>query len=112
MNLIRRSSLKFQISSENGKTRYREGRDFARAVDPKLGNMPFPARSDLVPGPFRGRPPGSRLEEGQRVLASYSHAMIVYGCGVFACWNEPKMWTIMARNLKTCHEVSPASTAA
>ena len=39
------------------------------------------------------------------MLASYSHAMIVYGYGVFACWNEPKMWTIMGSNLKTCHEV-------
>jgi hypothetical protein len=106
VNLIRRGGLKFQITSENGKTVYREGRDFAKVVDPKMGNMPFlGAFQTWYQGPDVAVPPGSRLKEGQRGLASYSHAMIVYGYAVFACWNEPKMWTIMGRNLKTCHEV-------
>ncbi len=106
VNLIRRGSLKFQISSENGKTVYREGRDFAKVVDPKMGNAPFSgAFQTWYKGPLVAVPPGSRLKEGQRVLASYSHAMIVYGYAVFACWNEPKMWQIMGRNLQTCHEV-------
>jgi hypothetical protein len=106
VNLIRRPDLKFQITGENGKTVYREGRDFAKVADPKMGNAPYlGAFETWYAGPSVAVPPGSRLKEGQRVLASYSHAMIVYGYAVFACWNEPKMWTIMGRNLKTCHEV-------
>ena len=106
VNLIRRPGIKFQITSEDGKTVYREGRDFAAAVDPKLGNMPFLGSFQTwYAGPEVAVPPGSRLKEGQRVLASYSHAMVIYGYGVFACWNEPKMWTIMGRNLAICHEV-------
>jgi hypothetical protein len=106
VNLIRRPSLKFQVTSADGKTVYREGRDFVKAVDPKLGNMPFlGAFQTWYQGPLVAVPSASRLKEGQRVLVSYSHAMIVYGYAVFACWNEPKMWQIMGRNLKTCHEV-------
>ena len=106
VNLIRRPGLNFQVASEDGKTVYQEGRDFAKAVDPKLGNTDWPgAFQTWYRGPDVAVPPGSRLKPGQRVLASYSHAMIVYGYGVFACWNEPKTWTIIGRNLQASHEV-------
>ena len=106
VNLVRRDSLKFQITSADGKTIYKEGRDFANVVDPKMGNTEFPgAYKQWYAGPEVAVPDGSRLKEGQTVLATYSHAMMAYGWGVFACWNEPKMWKIMRRNLQCVHEV-------
>ncbi len=106
VNLIRRDDLKFQITSQDGRTVYREGRDFTKAVDPKLGNTDWPgAYKTWYEGPTVALPAGSRLKDGQRVLASYSHAMITLGYGVFACWNEPRMWQIMGRNLHSVHEV-------
>jgi hypothetical protein len=106
VNLIRRPSLEFRITSEDGKTVYAEGRDFAKTVDPRMGNTDWPGAFKLwYEGPTVAVPAGSRLREGQRVLASYSHAMCTLGYGVFACWNEPRMWDIMANNLRAVHNV-------
>lgn len=106
VNLIRRDSLPLQITSADRKIQYEEGKDFARVVDPKLGNTLWPgAFESWYEGPQVPVPATSRLKEGQRVLASYSHAMTVLGYANFACWNEPKMWQILTRNLHAVHDV-------
>ena len=42
VNVIRRPSLPLTITSEDGKTVYAEGKDFAEVKDPKLGHDPNP----------------------------------------------------------------------
>ncbi|MBA3708669.1 MAG: carbohydrate binding domain-containing protein [Planctomycetes bacterium] len=106
VNLIRRDALPFTITSADGKTTYTEGKDVADAKDPKLGMGRWPGDfQEWYEQPVVRVPAGSRLKEGDRVLASYSHAMIVLGYSVFTCMNEPKVWPLIKRNLHEMHTV-------
>jgi hypothetical protein len=106
VNVIRRDSLTFKITSQDGATVYEEGKDFAAVRDPKLMNDPFPgAHSYWHQAPEVAIPAGSRLKEGQTVLASYSHAMNTYGWGVFACPADPETMRLACKNLHQIHTV-------
>ena len=113
VNLIRRDGCPFKLTSEDGRTVYSEGADFAGAKDPALGMAVV--NGGVIPGiydywhepPVVTVPRGSRLKEGQRVLASYGHSINTLGWGTFVCMNEPKIWdwTLWGiRNLKTALE--------
>ncbi|MBA3710034.1 MAG: hypothetical protein H0W83_14585 [Planctomycetes bacterium] len=106
VNLIRRDSLPFTITSVDGKTTYAEGKDYADAKDPKLGNTDWPGLyKTWYEQPTVRIPTGSRLHEGDHVLASYSHAAITYGYGILACLNEPTLWPLLKRNLAELHRI-------
>lgn len=106
VNLIRRPSLTFKIASEDGKTVYVEGTDYAPVKDAKMGNAKWPGDFDYWhEAPQVTLPAGSRIRDGQTVLASYSHTMNVYGWSVLACMNEPKVMEIAKANLAMIHKV-------
>ncbi|MBA3710353.1 MAG: hypothetical protein H0W83_16205 [Planctomycetes bacterium] len=106
VNLLRRESLPFSITSVDRRTVYVEGTDVADVKDPKTGNTDWPGLyKDWYGQPSVRVPVGSRLKEGDRVLVGYSHASIVYGYGVFACLNEAKVWPLIERNLHELHTV-------
>ncbi len=98
VNLIRRDGCPFKVTSEDGRTVYAEGADFAGAKDPALGMAAVNGNVILGIYDYWHTPPvvtlprGSRIREGQRVLASYSHAVTVYGWSTMACMNEPRIW--------------------
>lgn len=106
VNLIRRDSCPFKVTSADGKTLYAEGKDFSEARDPKLGNVKWPGDYQYwYEQPVVSVPQGSRLKEGDVVLVSYYHAMNTLGWGVFACMAEPKTLEIARRNLANVHKV-------
>lgn len=106
VNLIRRPSLTFKVTSEDGKTVYEEGKDYDKVVDPKLLNTPWPgAHGYWYEQPVVKIPAGSRLTNGQKVLASYSHAMNTLGWGIFACMAEPRTLELAKANLQQLHKV-------
>ncbi|MFB3894373.1 MAG: hypothetical protein ACE15C_20405 [Phycisphaerae bacterium] len=106
VNVIRRDGLTFKITSEDGKTVFEEGKDYSKVADPKLGNDKWPGDYDYWhEAPKVTLPAGSRIKDGQKVLASYSHSMNVYGWGIFACMNEPKVMRIATDNLAMIHKV-------
>ncbi len=71
INVIRRPTLPLTVTSEDGKTTFAEGKDFSAVADPKF----TPCVSGWHEQPTVTIPDGSRLTEGQKVLASYHHAM-------------------------------------
>ena len=106
VNVIRRDSLTCKVTSQDGKTVYEEGKDYARIRDPKFGNVKWPGDFDYWhEQPKVAIPAGSRIADGQTVLASYSHCMNTLGWGVFACMAEPRVMEIAARNLAAVHKV-------
>ena len=106
VNLIRRPSLPFKITSEDGAIVYEEGRDYADARDPKMGNTEWPGYYKYwYEQPKVTVPAGSRIKDGQRVLATYSHAMNTLGWGVFACMAEPKVMELVKRQVASLHAV-------
>ncbi|HUT56670.1 MAG TPA: hypothetical protein VNA25_02220 [Phycisphaerae bacterium] len=109
VNAVRRAGAPLKLTSADGRTTYTEGKDFAGASDPKLGNVPWPGGFTIWHDPPAvAVPAGSRLVEGQRVRMSYYHTAIIHRSQVACCMSEPKVYDILdwqiARVLKN---VSP-----
>jgi len=106
VNLVRRDGAPFKLTSADGKTVYEEGKDVAPVKDPKMGNTKWPGLYEYwYEQPVVTIPAGSRLKEGQTVLASYCHAMNTYGWGVFACLCEPKVRELYRWHLDNVNRV-------
>ncbi len=101
MNILRREGTPLRITSEDGSVTYEEGRDFTGVRDPKLGMDPWAGDYTAWHEPPVVRvPEGSRLKEGQRVLASYYHAAIIYDGQVTCCMSAPKVYDILEWQVK------------
>lgn len=107
VNVIRRPSLPLSISSEDGTVVYREGQDFAEVKDPKLGNDPHPGYfTGWHRAPTVTIPQGSRLEDGQKVLASYHFATLVgKGEQINCCFSEPKVYELIEKQIQWVEQV-------
>ena len=107
VNLIRRASLPLSIRSEDGKKLYVEGRDFAEIVDPKLGHDPNPGHFTYWHSPPTvAIPHGSRLREGQKVLASYHFATTVGKAPqINCCLSEPKVYELIDKQVQWVEQV-------
>ena len=104
VNIIRRDSAPLKLTSADGKTLYAEGRDFSRITDPKLGNARWPGSYDVSQAPPVVRaPPGSRLKDGDRVLASYYHVVMTKRGQVTCNLAEPKLYDILDDEMKRVH---------
>ncbi|HUV39534.1 MAG TPA: hypothetical protein VMY39_07955 [Planctomycetota bacterium] len=77
VNLLRREGTPFKATSADGKTVYVEGKDLPEMRDPGLGNSPYKGGYQWHAQPEIVIPAGSRLREGDRVLLSYCHTMIM-----------------------------------
>jgi len=98
LNVIRRPGTPVSVKSEDGKTLYEEGRDFARIEDPGL--RPWDVWHQVPPLKLL---PNSRITDGQRLRVSFYHAMAVGDSQVSLCMSEPKLyelWAQQARLLK------------
>ena len=97
INIIRRDDLPLKVTSEDGKTVYEEGKDFSKVEDPKYLNDPNPGYFTLGhEQPTVTIPKGSRIEEGQKVLASYHFASESGKAGQMnVCMAEPKVLDLL-----------------
>jgi len=97
VNVIRRDGAPLRVTSEDGKSVYREGKDFDGARDPKMGVAPWPGGYSVWhEQPVVTVPNGSALKEGQRVLMSYYHPALIYDGAVVCCMSEPKVYEILS----------------
>jgi hypothetical protein len=100
VNAIRRPGCPITVRSENG-TEYVEWRDFEKIVDPQF--HPWIA--------YRGSEPkikltaNSRITEGERLLVSYYHPIIVYEDRVTFCLSEPKVFDDWRAEVKLAEEL-------
>ena len=108
VNVIRRPSLPLTITSEDGKTVYVEGQDFSEVKDPKLGHDPNPGYFTYWHEPPAVTiPAGSRLQEGQRVLASYHFATLAgKSHQINCCLSEPKIYDLLAEQVQWVKETA------
>jgi len=103
-NVIRRDSAPISITTSDKRSTYVEGRDYARIVDPKLGNERWPGSYGLMhPAPVVTVPAGSRLREGDRVLASYFHVVFTKRGQVTCNLLDPKLYEILDDQMKRVH---------
>ncbi|HYF50807.1 MAG TPA: carbohydrate binding domain-containing protein [Planctomycetota bacterium] len=106
VNLIRREGCELKLTSPDGKTVYEEGKDVPEIKDPKMGNTDWPGLWKYwYEGPSVAIPQGSRLKEGDTVLASYNHAQMCYGYGVIGCMSNPKLMEVVQKNVREIQKV-------
>lgn len=105
VNLVRRNGAPFRITSGDGKTAYLEGKDFAGAMDPKMGNVAWPGDYDFWHGgPVLNVPSKSRISQGQVVLVSYYHTALIYWGQAMVCMAEPKLKEIVEWQVAQVHK--------
>jgi len=86
VNVLRRPGCPVTVRGENG-TLYEEGRDYQKVADPQL----HPWRAYHEP-PVLRLAPKTRIREGERLLVSYYHPIIVYEDRLNSCLSEPKIF--------------------
>lgn len=105
MNVIRRDGAPLKVTSLDGETVYEELRDFSRVEDPGLGMDPWAGDyTSWHQMPVVTIPPGSRIREGQGVLASYYHPAIIYDGQMTCCLNEAKVYAILEEQARQVRE--------
>lgn len=101
MNVLRRAGTPLRLTGEDGTVVYEEGRDVTPVRDPLLGMDPwageYTAWHTLPPVTL---PAGSRLKEGDRVLASYYHPAIIHDGQMMCCMAEPAVYEILAQQAR------------
>jgi hypothetical protein len=89
INVLRRPGTPVTVKSEDGSLIYEEGRDYVPLTDPH-----FNFRNVDRPAPTLKILPGSRIKEGQKLLVSWYHPMVIGRGQVTVCMAEPKLYEI------------------
>lgn len=92
INVLRRPGTPVTVKSEDGSVIYEEGRDYAPLTDPR-----FSFRDVDRPAPTLKILPGGRIKEGQRLLVSWYHPMVIGRGQITVCMAEPKLYEIWER---------------
>jgi hypothetical protein len=106
VNLVRRPGCPLKVTDESGKTVYEEGRDFAELRDERLGTTPYAGEYTLYhQPPVLKALPGGRIKEGQRLIASFHHAVTIYDNQVPCSLTEPKVFEIVEDQVRRVNEL-------
>ena len=100
VNVIRRKGTDPKVTSADGKIVYTEGKDYAKIVDPKAGHNRWKGDfDDSQAAPQIKVLPGSRIKEGDKVLASYYHVSLSqkHAC---ICLNNPETKKYITRAIE------------
>jgi hypothetical protein len=89
LNVLHRPGTPVSVRSEDGTVTYAEGRDYAALEDPAFST----SRVDRAAPPLKLLPDG-RIQDGQRLLLSWYHALAINGSQVTVCMGEPKLYEI------------------
>jgi hypothetical protein len=105
VNVLRRDGCPLTVKGEDG-TVYKEGRDFEPVEDEKLGAVPWPGEFEVYHEPPKIRlTPNSRIKEGQRLLVSFYHPVIIYGGQVSSCLSEPEVYRLLEDQVRRVNDL-------
>lgn len=105
VNLLRRPGCPLKIAGENG-TVYTEGKDFVALRDTRMGTTPWPGSFDVYHEPPKlAIPRGSRIKPGDKLKASYFHAVTIYDNQVPCSLAEPKVFEVLRDQVTRVEEL-------
>ena len=99
VNVLHRPGTPVTVKSSNGATTYAEGRDYAPLTSPDFNVW----RGDSSPAILKLLP-GSRIKEGDRLLVSWYHPMLIHDSQVTVCMAEPEVYEIFDHEAKLLAE--------
>lgn len=95
LNVLHRPGTPVTVKSEDGATTYTEGKDYVPLVDPGFGFT----RVDREAVALHALPDG-RIKDGQRLLVTWYHPMIVHDGQITVCMGEPELYEIFDEEAK------------
>jgi hypothetical protein len=104
-NLLRRPGCPLTITGSDGQV-YEEGRDFEPLHDPKMGTALWQGGFEVWhEPPLLSLPAGSRLKEGQKLKASFYHAVTIHDNQVPCSLAEPKVFEVLTDQVARVEEL-------
>jgi hypothetical protein len=101
VNLLRREGCPIRVASEDGTTKYVEGRDFETWADPKLGQVPYAGEfDDDHEAPAIVLTMDSRIKEGQSLTVSFYHTVKIYDDQVCSALVHDELFQHLARQIE------------
>ena len=98
--IVRREECPLTVTSADGKTAYQEGKDFKPLRDPVLCRKPFAGELDTKHDvPFE-LTDGSRIQDGQKLLVSFYHAMLISWDQQVLSLQAERVFEILAQDIK------------
>jgi hypothetical protein len=91
LNMTRRPGTPLVVKTADGKE-LSEGKDFEPLSDPQMGRTPYAGEYDSWHEPPKLR---TKLPDGTKLLASYSHAATIYEHQATMCLSEPKTYELL-----------------
>lgn len=99
LNVLRRPGTPVTVKSGDGQIAFEENKDFAPLED-KQFNFYHTDR----PSPLLRILPHGRIHDGQKLLVSWYHPMVVHSSQVTVCMGEPELYEIFDREAKALAE--------
>jgi hypothetical protein len=101
VNVLRRGGCPLVVTSDDGKTVYEEGKDFAPVVDRKLGKTPWAGEYSFDHAGAELRTlSGGRIKDGDTVRVSWYHPIKTHSYQVMCSLTEPKVYEILEDQAK------------
>lgn len=106
VNVLRRAACPLVIRGAQTNIYYEEGKDFEPVLDPKLGQQPYAGEFRFDhPGATIQLTPRSRIREGEKLLVSWYHPVLIHGSQVAASLSDPKVFTIAEQQAKRVNDL-------
>jgi len=99
LNVVRRDGAPLTVRRDNGET-LREGTDFDRIIDPRMGTVPWNGAYKVWHAPPIIRTP---LPDGTRLRISYYHVVTIYDGQVMICPSEPRTLELLRDEARRVH---------
>jgi hypothetical protein len=106
VNVLRRDACPLLVKAADGRT-FEEGKDFLPVRDERLGEGPD-GRGNYDfhhPGAVIRLTPNSRIKNGDRLLVSWYHPIIVYGEQVACSLTDPKTFVLLKDQARRVNDV-------
>jgi hypothetical protein len=106
VNVLRRDGCPFVVASQDGKTIYKEGKDYEPVADPKLGRVPYEGEYEFGhPGAAVKLTAKSRIKNGQRLRVTWYHPIITHNEQVMCCLSEPKVYDLLGDQARRVNDL-------
>ena len=98
--ILRRPRIPLTVTSEDGKTAYKEGEDFKKVEDPIVMVRPFPGEFPIDhPAPTIQLTPNSKIKDGGKVLVSFWHHQRIYNDQDCMSLEDPATWEFLEKEI-------------
>ncbi len=110
VNMLRRDGTPLGISHPYLDIAYFEGVDYDTLIDPLMGNIKWPGtyNSYHTPPTFR-KTSGGSIQNGDTLLFSYYHTVLIYSGQLMITMSEPKVYDIVEREFRYLDSVITAT---